>query len=195
MKHKLMLNIPSQFETERLLVRAYRAGDGVWYTPMIEKNREHLFPYEAGNIGLTATDEEKAEILMRDLAAEFVARNSFFMGAFDQQTETFVAQLYIGAINWELPEFVVGFFVDNDHEGQGYVTEMVQGALGFIFEHLHAHRVRLYCADSNERSLRVAERCGFIKEAHLREDKRFPDGTVHGTLIYGLLKDEFSGRA
>jgi aminoglycoside 6'-N-acetyltransferase len=195
MKHKLLLDIPSQFETERLLVRAYRAGDGAWYYPMIEKNREHLALYEAGNVGLTVTSEEKAEILLRDLAADFGARKSFFMGAFVKETDTFVAQLYIGAIDWDLPEFVIGFFADTDHEGRGYVTEMVKGALDFIFEHLQAHRIRLYCTDSNGRSFRVAERCGFVKEAHLRENKRLPDGTVQGTLIYGMLKRDFDERA
>jgi aminoglycoside 6'-N-acetyltransferase len=37
----------------------------------------------------------------------------------------------------------------------------------------------------------VAERCGFTQEGHLRETKRNTDGTISGTLYYGLLRREF----
>jgi aminoglycoside 6'-N-acetyltransferase len=99
--------------------------------------------------------------------------------------------VYIGSVSWDLPEFEVGYFVDKDHEGQGYVTEAVKAALRFIFEHLQAHRVRLECDDTNARSYRVAERCGFTREGHLREVKKHADGTFSGTLCYGLLRSEF----
>ena len=32
--HPLLLDIPEHFETERLLLRRYRAGDGAWYAAM-----------------------------------------------------------------------------------------------------------------------------------------------------------------
>jgi aminoglycoside 6'-N-acetyltransferase len=113
------------------------------------------------------------------------------MGAFKRETEEFVAQVYVGPVDWDVPEFTIGFFADNDHEGKGYVTEASRAAIGFIFEHLGAHRVRLECDDTNQRSVRVAERCGMVREGHIRENKRHTDGTLSGTLHYGLLKREF----
>jgi len=80
------------------------------------------------------------------------------------------------------------------HEGRGFITEAVQATLRFIFEHLGAHRVRIHCDDTNERSYRVAERCGFVREGHIRENKRHPDGTKSGTLYFGLLKSELEAR-
>jgi len=73
-----------------------------------------------------------------------------------------------------------------------YVTEAVKGALGFVFGPLGAHRVRLECDDTNLRSLRVAERCGFVREGHLRQNHRHADGSVSvsGTLHFGLLRAE-----
>jgi aminoglycoside 6'-N-acetyltransferase len=110
---------------------------------------------------------------------------------FSRETGEFVAQIYVGPVDKELPDYAVGYFVDRDHEGQGYVTEAVRGALGFIFGELKAHRASLQCDDTNERSIRVAERCGFTREGHLRENKRNPDGTLSGTLHYGILRSEF----
>jgi len=189
--HKMLLDIPTRIETERLYLRCYAPGDGPWYYAMSQKNREHLACYESGNVVMTIKTEEDAEIAVRDLAADWVARNCFFMGAFDKRTDEFVAQIYVGPVNWELPEFAIGYFADVDHEGRGYVTEAVRAALEFIFEYLKAHRVRLECDDTNVRSIRVAERCGMVQEAHFRENKRNPDGTLSGTLCFGLLRSEF----
>ena len=188
---KLLLKIPTYLEAERLYLRCYQPGDGPWYYTMSQKNRAHLTPFEAENAAMTIKTEKDAEIVVRSLAEEWAARNSFFMGVFDKQSHEFVAQMYIGAVHWDLPEFEVGYFADVDHEGHGYVTEAVKAALSFIFEHLQAHRVRLECDDTNPRSIRVAERSGLPLEGHIRENNRRPDGTISGTLHFGLLRREW----
>jgi len=189
--NKMLLDIPIRFETKRLIVRCYEAGDGPIYYAVGARNREHLQRYEAGNVILTAKTEEEAEILVRELHADWVARNCFFMGAFDKTTREFVAQIYVGVVNWDLPEFAIGYFADKEHEGQGFVTEAVRAALRFIFDPLRAHRVRLETNETNTRSRRVAERCGFVQEGRLRQSRRNPDGTFSGDVLYGLLRSEY----
>jgi ribosomal-protein-alanine N-acetyltransferase len=188
---KMLPVIPTRIEAGRIYLRSYEAGDGRWYYAMGQRNRSHLARYEADNVVMSIASEQEAEVVVRELAAEWRARDSFFMGAFDRQTDEFVAQVYVGPVNRDLPEFEIGFFVDRDHEGQGYVTEAVRAALGFIFEHLDAHRVRMECDDTNERSWRVAVRCGMVREGHIRENKGNADGKLSGTLYFGLLKREF----
>ena len=188
---KMLLEIPTRIEAKRIYMRKYEAGDGQWYFAMSQKNRTHLARYEAENVVMSIENEQDAEVMVRELAVEWSARNCFFMGAFDRETDEFVAQIYIGPVNWEVPEFEIGFFVDKDHEGQGYVTEAVRAVMGFIFEHLKASRVRMECDDTNERSLRVAERCGMVREGHIRENKKNTNGRLSGTLWFGLLKKEF----
>jgi RimJ/RimL family protein N-acetyltransferase len=187
----MLLQIPTRIEARRIFLRSYEAGDGPWYYTMSQKNRTHLARYEADNVAMSIEGEHDAEVVVRELAAAWRARNSFFMGAFDRETDEFVAQVYVGPVNWDLPEFEIGFFVDKDHEGQGYVTEAVRAAMGFVFEHLKAHRVRMECDDTNERSQRVAERCGLVREGHTRENRANADGKLSGTLHFGLLKREF----
>jgi RimJ/RimL family protein N-acetyltransferase len=189
--HKMLLEIPTRIEAGRITLRRYEAGDGLWFFAMSQKNRTHLARYEADNVVMSIQSEQDAEAVVRELAADWDARNCFFMGAFDRETDEFVAQVYVGPVNWDLPEFEIGFFVDRDHEGQGYVTEAVRAAMGFIFEHLKAHRLRMECDDTNHRSQRVAERCGLVREGHFRENKRNADGSLSGTLAFGLLKREF----
>jgi RimJ/RimL family protein N-acetyltransferase len=186
--------IPRRIEAERIYLRCYQAGDGGWYYAMSQKNRLHLQRYEAENVALSVHSLEEAEVLVRQLEAAWIGRKSFFLGAFEKATDEFVAHVYIGLANLELPEFDIGYFADVDHEGQGFVTESVRATLGFIFKFLKASRVRLECDDTNLRSQRVAERCGFTLEGHVRENRRNPDGNLSGTLYYRLLKSEFAGR-
>jgi aminoglycoside 6'-N-acetyltransferase len=189
--HKLLLDIPTRIEAQRVYLRCYRAGDGPWYYTMSQKNKAHLARYESGNRVMSIDTEEDAEIAVRGFAAAWTARDAFFLGGFRRDTHEFVAQIYVGPVYWDLPEFEIGFFADVEHEGQGYVTEAARAALGFAFEHLGAHRVRLECDDTNERSFRVAERCGMVREGHVRENKKNADGSISGTLYYGILRDEF----
>ncbi len=189
--HSLLLDIPTRIETDRLYLRAYQAGDGRWYYEMSQRNRAHLMRYESGNAVMTITNEEEAEIVVRRFAADWVGRRAFFWGVFDRATDEFVAQIYMGVVSWELPEFCLGYFADVGHEGQGYVTEAMHASLRFIFHHLAAHRVSLERDDTNVRSYRVAERCGMVREGHFRENRRHADGRVSGTLHYGLLSREF----
>jgi RimJ/RimL family protein N-acetyltransferase len=188
---KTLLEFPTYFETERLHLRSYQAGDGKWYYAMSVKNHAHLRQYESENAAFNIASEETAEELVCELADAWTKRAYFFIGAFEKMTGKFVAQVYVGPIDWRTPEFEIGYFADVDHEGQGYVTEAVKGTLGILFGQLQAHRVRLACNETNLRSIRVAERCDMTREGILRENKLNPDGTYSNSLIYGLLKSEY----
>jgi len=191
MNGRIAQDIPERIEAERLYLRTYRAGDGPWYYAMGQRNKDHLARYEADNAARTLGSEEEAEALVRELVAAWQARTAFFMGAFDRESDQFLAQVTVVPVDWEVPTFAIGFFVDVVHEGQGYVTEAVRAVLPFIFAHLEAHRVRMQCDDTNVRSRRVTERCGMVLEGHFRENKRNRDGTLSGTLHFGLLRREF----
>ncbi len=187
----MLSELPNPFESPRLTLRSYQPGDGKWYYAMSLRNRKHLLRYEAENVAANIPNEEAAEALMQGLADDWKNHNCFFIGAFEKQTGEFVAQVYVGPVDWNLPEFEIGYFADVDHEGQGYVTEAVKATLNMLFNQLRAHRVSLKCDATNLRSLRVAERCGMTREGYLRENRRHPDGKYSGSYVYGVLEDEF----
>lgn len=191
MTDKTYPDIPKSFESRRLQLRSYRAGDGACYYAVGLRNREHLLRYESDNVIMQLKSEEDAENTVCELGELWEKRRSFFIGVFDKQDKHFVAQVYVGPVNWDLPEFQIGFFIDRDHEGRGYMTEAVKATLGFVFHHLKAYRVSAECDETNARSIRVLERCGMTREGLLRKNKRNTDGTISGTLHYGLLKQEF----
>ena len=76
--------------------------------------------------------------------------------------------------------------------GKGLVTEAVKECLRFLFDQVKATKVEIHCKASNIKSYLVAERCGFKKEAHLRNRVKTNEGVIGDLLYYGLLQSEYS---
>jgi len=180
--------LPPTYETPRLVVRRYQVEDSAWYWSVGRRNREHLARFETDNPIRQLASEVEARTLLEGFVAAWQAGTAYFLGAFLKPSNVFVAQLYIGLVSPRVPEYALGYFGDVAHGGHGYVTEAVGVGLRICFEHLGAHRVRLECDDQNARSARVAERSGFKLEGHIRENHRHDDGTLSGTLHYGLVR-------
>jgi RimJ/RimL family protein N-acetyltransferase len=188
---KMQIEIPTHLQTSRLTLRSFQPGDGPMYYAVALKNRDHLQAFESGNALMSIQSEDQAEEVVRELAAGWVTRNYFFLAAFSRESGEFVGQIYVGPVNWESPEFEMGYVANKDHEGQGYIYEAARAVLGWLFETVGAHRVRLECSEMNQRSIKLAERLGFTREGHLRETRRRPDGQFAGDLIYGMLQREY----
>ena len=184
--------LPERLDTARLFLRPYRAEDAPWYFAMAQRNRDHLARHESGNSIFSIHCEADSANVLHSFERHWQERTAFVLGVFLRNTEEFVGQIYLGVTNDALPALNLGFFADCAHVNQGYLTEAARRALAFAFDDLGAHRVGLWCDDTNTGSSRVAERCGFRLEGHIREDKRLSDDTITGSLCFGLLRSEFS---
>lgn len=189
--NKFLVDIPERMKTERLILRAYRAGDGPMYYAAGIRNRNHLAEFESGNVLMHLKNEEHAEATVRELAAGWASRNCFFIGLFEKATGEWAGQVYVGPTNWELPEFTIGYVADQKFEGRGYISEAVRRVLTLLFEEVGAHRVKSDCNENNIRSRRLLERCGFRREGHLLENRKNADGAYHGDFLYAMLQREF----
>ena len=182
--------LPERLDSARLFLRPYRAEDAPWYFAMAQRNRDHLARYESANDIFAIHCEADATAVVGAFAQNWYVRSAFPLGVFLRDSEEFVGQIYLGVTNDALPALNLGFFADCAHVNKGYLTEAAQRALTFAFDDLAAHRVGIWCDDTNTGSRRVAERCGFHLEGHIREDKRLSDDTITGSLCFGLLQSE-----
>lgn len=183
--------LPSSICTKRLTLRRYIQDDAAWYATMSLRNRAHLSRHERDNAAMTIATEADAAAAIRGFEEEAQAGKAAFLGVFHRESGSFVAQIYIGVTNADLPGYLIGYFCDEAHVRQGYVLEAAKATVGALFGECGALRVGLWCDDTNVASLRIAERLGMRQEGHVRADKRHPDGSITGSLCYGLLRDEF----
>jgi RimJ/RimL family protein N-acetyltransferase len=187
--HKMLLDIPSVIETERLTIRPYQKGEGTLYFSLLQANFDHL--KEHVDEVTTLQNEQEAEIRIRELAADWGSRTRFVMGIWEKASHTLIGQIWIEPEKWDVPSLAIGWFLGKAYEGRGFATEAARSCLVFLFEDLHAHKVIAKTRETNRKSYRVAERCGFIKEGLLRDHVRTGDSTWVGLLCYGMLEKEY----
>jgi ribosomal-protein-serine acetyltransferase len=89
---------------------------------------------------------------------------------------------------------MIGYWIDEEHEGRGLVTKASRALTEVAFRDLAMYRVWLTADPSNVRSCAVAERLGFVREGVHRGDT-LHDGTFRDTVVYAILEEEWrSGR-
>jgi aminoglycoside 6'-N-acetyltransferase len=184
--------LPTAIATNRLRLRRYRQGDAAWYAEMAVRNRAHLARYESGNAAMRISDEGDAQGVLDDFDRLAFEGKAVFLGVFRAGDAVFVGQIYVGVSNAGLPGYLIGFFADEAHVRRGYIGEAAAATVSALFGECGAERIGLWCDDTNMASQRIAERIGMCREGHVRSDKRHGDGSVTGSLCYGILRAEFA---
>lgn len=180
-----------ELTTSRLLLRAYRSGDGTAYVRMYHENAEHLREFMPDELREMATEHE-AEGQIRRMTRQWRAGKLFVFGAWEREGGGYVGETYLANADWAVPCIELGYFVVASQTGRGYAVESGRAVVRFAFERLAVSRVELYCASDNAASARVAERIGFTLEGRQRLRHRKRDGTLVDRLWYGLLRAELA---
>lgn len=63
----------------------------------------------------------------------------------------------------------LGYHIDQDYEGQGYMHEALSAVVDYAFSKMHLHRIMANYLPDNERSAKLLERLGFEREGYARE--------------------------
>ena len=84
----------------------------------------------------------------------------------------------------------IGWVVHPDAGGRGVATEAAHGVLHLAFDHVGLHRVTARVDVRNDPSIRLAERLGMRREAHLKENEWFKGGWSD-ELDFALLEREW----
>ena len=84
----------------------------------------------------------------------------------------------------------LGWVLHPAQSGHGYATEAVHALMGLVFDDLGLHRVTARIDARNEASLRLADRLGMRREAHLVQNEWFKGGWSD-EIDVALLEDEW----
>ncbi len=80
----------------------------------------------------------------------------------------------------------IGYLLDPAFHGKGIMHEAMKVVLDYGFSTLKLHSVEANIDKDNEASMKLVERCGFVKEAHFKENYYF-EGQFLDSVIYSLL--------
>lgn len=185
----ILRNIPDSFESERLLIRSPRPGDGAMVNAAVLDSLAELRPWMVW-AQQTPTIEDN-ERYSREAHIRFLKREDLPLLLLLKGTEIMVGSSGLHRINWAVPKFEIGYWVRTPYAGQGYITEAVAAITAFVFTTLGGQRVEIRCDAKNERSAAVARRGGFTLEGTLRNEDRCPmSNELRDTLVFAKIKPE-----
>jgi RimJ/RimL family protein N-acetyltransferase len=182
----LLHDFPEEFHTERLTIRAPRAGDGTAINAGIVESHAELKPWMPWSDPIPSPDDSETNV--REAAAQFILRRNLRLHAFFTDTGEFVASTGLHNLNWPAGAFEIGYWIRTSLSGQGLVTEAVCGIVQFAADYLDARRLQICCDANNVKSRRVAERAGFHLESLRLGDDVAADGSRRDTLVFALLR-------
>ncbi|GEK33170.1 GNAT family N-acetyltransferase [Kurthia sibirica] len=176
------------FESERLLIRIPELTDADAVYDAMSRSAKGLKPFM-----IWAQQEpvyEQVKETIRKAHADFFARQDLRLHLFDKKTGDFIGSSGLHNIDWTIPKFEIGYWVDEKFEGQGYMTEATIRIAQFAFEELDAKRIEIRCDRDNVKSRAVAERARFDFEGILRNDRLNASGLqLRDTCVYSMIDE------
>lgn len=163
-----LIEFPEEFTTERLIIRKPFLGDGKYVYNAMQASLNELKPWMPW--AHTNQTEQDVEANIRDSIAKFIKREDLRLHLFNIETGEFIGSSGLHRINWDVPKFEIGYWIDTRHSGNGYITEATDAITNFAFNELNAKRVEIRCDPNNSKSRAIPEKLGFTLEGILKND-------------------------
>lgn len=153
---------------------------------LVRRNLEHLQPWMPW-----AVDEYSVEHATEWIrAVREVDGFPSAIGFLIREDDTIVGTIGVHDIDHASRHAKLGYWIGQDHEGKGIVTDSCRVLLGHLFEDLAFNRVQINCNVDNKRSRAIPEKLGFTFEGTLREAELL-NGKFRDQAVYSLLKREW----
>ena len=178
--------LPESLETDRLLVRVARPGDGAMFNAAIVESCEQLKPWLGWVYPPPSLAESEASC--RRAYARFLLNEDLMAFFIDKASGALVGGSGLHHADWQLRQFEVGYWGHSRFLGKGFITEGVAALTEYALQQLGANRVFLTTDELNMASWRLAERAGFQLEGTLRNDRLNIQGQLRNTRVYSRVR-------
>jgi RimJ/RimL family protein N-acetyltransferase len=176
---------PESIETDRLIIRVAKPGDGSVFNAAIKASHSKLKTW-LGWVTPMPTVEQSEEGC-RKAYGRFLLNEDLMLLVFDKESGGLVGGSGLHDADWEKRQFEVGYWGNVEFSGRGLMTEAVQAIADYALENLGAERVFLTTDEQNENSWKFAERAGFEYEGTLRKDRYNLEGELRNTKVYSRI--------
>lgn len=190
---------PFKDEEEGIDISLTRRGNGIYIRPYDVSDAEALLALAIKNKkffkeflparepSYFSLDGQMASIQRAIEAAEQDLGYSF--GIFLASKDELIGNITLFEIERVYQTCMVGYWLNESHNGHGYTTGAVRLVLTFAFEVAKFHRVEAGVMPKNIGSIRVLEKTGFQKEGLCRKNVMI-NGIWEDHLMYAVLEED-----
>ena len=143
---------------EELSLRQARAENAEELFALIEQNRDHLARWVPWVPAITSVDDERAFLRMSE---EQWAVRTDFVGILTLSGKA-IGTAGLDRIDTAAKTAEIGYWLDEAHQGHGYMTRAVAALQEFATENLACTHLEIHADVDNTRSRAVAERAGYV---------------------------------
>jgi RimJ/RimL family protein N-acetyltransferase len=183
------LRIPTEIETERLLIRCPKPGDGVVVHASVLESLPVLRKCPAS---LPWAMEEPAvdasERFCCDGNASYRLGTNMPMLVFLKDDNAHVGNVGLHDFHWQVPKCEIGFWGRSTYSGRGLITEAVQAVTSFGLDRLGMRRIEALPDEDNRPSCRLCERAGYMLEGTLKSYRAWTDRIPRNARVYAVVR-------
>jgi RimJ/RimL family protein N-acetyltransferase len=172
---------PRRIETARLLLRPFEPGDLPAMHAMRSREETVRWLYDDPS----TLEEDRARLERRIRNVRFGVTGDAIGLAASLRDGTVVGDLSLFLRSAEHRQGELGFLFDPAHQGRGYATEAAAALLALALGTFALHRVVGRAEARNAASVRVMEKLGMRREAHLVENE-LVKGEWQSEVVYAL---------
>ncbi len=189
----LLIDVPERIETERLVLRVPRAGDGAAVNEAIRVSLAELapwLPWARRDADASTSRRRTAGASRRASSCARTSSCSCSCARPDRRARaSCVGAAGLHRIDWTRAPLRGRLLAQDRLRAAAASSPRRWSALGRLaFDTLGARRVEIRMDDANVRSSEVAERAGFTLEAVLRFDSLTPQGEPRTTRVYARVR-------
>ncbi len=179
---KKIIRVP-QLETDRLILRMWT-----------KKDAQALFEYAKDpDVGPNAGWKPHENPGESRMIIEQLFRCNMTWAIVEKETGEI-----IGSIGFEEDKYrpninskEMGYSLAKSRWGRGYMTEAAKRLIRYGFDELKLVVLMIRTSDTNVRSQRIIEKCGFTYEGTLRRAYRTYDKNMREVRCYSMLREEY----
>lgn len=186
---------PLVLHARRLVLRTMTENDYEGWLEVRRRCGEWLTRWEPRSAGGPHLADDRRSFLARCSVRERERQLGigYGFGLFDGGR--FAGEITVSGVQrGQMQSAYVGYWIDQELAGRGYIPEAVVAVLQFAFDYLDLHRVEINIIPRNESSRRVVEklgiRCEGVAERYLEID-----GVWEGHARYAITREEWVERA
>ena len=104
--------------------------------------------------------------------------------------EKLIGSMGFNAIQKKSRRAEIGYWLAEEYEGKGIMTDCVRALVSYGFKELKLHRIEIHCSTNNAKSEAIPRRLGFKLDGVLR-DGSFLYDHFEDSRVYSMLESEW----
>ena len=88
----------------------------------------------------------------------------------------------------------IGYWLKKSARGHGIINKLLPSIEKIAFDQDWCHKIQLHCDKENIPSKTIAESNGYVLEGIIRQDGKWPNGSLRDKLYFGKLRSEWNSK-